>query len=81
MLNLKDFTEAKRIHFIYKMIKAEYQNWNVIGKQWLTVLDEEYDIENFILKCTDIKGLNLGEILQYYQECIKSWVKFHSTEK
>ena len=78
MLNLKNFIEAKRIHFIYKMIKAEYQNWNIIGKQWLKVLDEEYDIENFILKCTDIKGLNLGEIPQYYQECIKSWVKFHS---
>ena len=60
------------------MIKAEYQNWNIIGKQWLKVLDEEYDIENFILKCIDIKGLNFGKIPQYYQECIKSWVKFYS---
>ena len=69
MLNLKDFIEAKRIHFIYKMIKAEYQNW-------LKVLDEEYDIENFILKCTDIKGLNFEEIPQYYQDALNPGLNF-----
>ena len=37
MLNLRDFIESKQIHFIYKIISSEYENWNVIGKKWLNI--------------------------------------------
>ena len=31
MLKLRDFIESNQIHFIYKIISSEYENWNVIG--------------------------------------------------
>ena len=78
MLNLRDFIESKQIHFIYKIISSEYENWNVIGKKWLKYLDSDYNIKYFVCKCSSIKGLNLSEIPKYYKESISSWVRFKS---
>ena len=76
MLNLREFVESKQIHFIYKIIQSEYENWNTIGKHWLKSLDTEYNTDYFICKCTSIKGLDLHWLSKYYQDCISSWVKF-----
>ena len=60
MLNLRDFIESKQIHFMYKIISSDYDNWNIIGKNWLKFLDSDYNINYCVCKCTSIKGLNLG---------------------
>ena len=73
---LREFVESKQIHFIYKIIQSEYENWNTIGKHWLKSLDKEYNTDYFICKCTSIKGLDLHGLSKYYQDCISSWVKF-----
>ena len=77
MRNLREFVESKQIHFIYKIIQSEYENWNTTGKHWLKSLDTEYNTDYFICKCTSIKGLDLHGLSKYNQDCISSWVKFH----
>lgn len=68
ILKLRDFIESKRIHFIYKIIKLEYENWNVIGKQWLKTLDTEYDTEYSLANALASKAL----IYMVFQSIIKS---------
>ena len=60
LLNLRDFIDSKHIHFMYKIISSNYDNWNIIGKHWLKCLDSEYNlnVDYFICKCTSIKGLS-----------------------
>ena len=78
MLNLKDFIDSKHIHFMYKIISSNYDNWNIIGKHWLKYLDSEYNIDYFICKCTSIKGLNISRLPIFYRDSIIAWVKFKS---
>ena len=47
MINLEHYIQSKHIKFIYKITNSRYENWNVIGKQWLRVLDENFKIEIF----------------------------------
>ena len=76
MLNLRDFIESKRVHFMYKIISTDYEHWNIIGKNWLKRLDSEFNINYFICKCSSIKGLNLNGIPIFYKESISSWVRY-----
>ena len=76
MLNLRDFIESKRVHFVYKIISTDYEHWNIIGKNWLKQLDSEFNINYFICKCSSIKGLNLNGIPIFYKESISSWVRY-----
>ena len=55
MINLEHYIQSKHIKFIYKITNSRYENWNVIGKQWLRVLDEKFKIEFFLTKCSSIK--------------------------
>lgn len=76
MINMKHFIESKQIKFIYKIISSEYANWNIIGKNWLKRLDRQYNIELFLCKCSNIKGLDLSSIPQFYRDCVTSWSGF-----
>ena len=78
LLNLRKFIESKQIYFMYKIIKSDFNTWNIIGKNWLKYLDCEYNIDYFVCKCTRNKSLNLRGTPNYYQECISLWVKFRS---
>ena len=77
MLNLREFIESKQINFMYKIIKSEYEHWNIIGKGWLKTFDTDYNIYYFVCKCTSVKGLCLKEIPKYYQDCISAWTKLN----
>ena len=77
MLNLREFIESKQINFMYKIIKSEYEHWNIIGKGWLKTFDTDYNIDYFVCKCTSVKGLCLKEIPKYYQDCISAWTKLN----
>ena len=75
LLNLREFIESIHTHFVYKILKSEHENWNIIGKTWLKSYDTEYNIEYFVCKCPSVKGLCLQRMPNYYQGCILSWVK------
>ena len=79
MLNLREYIESKQINFMYKLIQSKYEHWNIIGKSWLKHFDAEFNIDYFLCKCTNIKGLCLQGIPKYYQDCISAWTKFNGT--
>ena len=64
---------------MYKLIQSKYEHWNIIGKSWLKRFDAEFNIDYFLCKCTNIKGLCLQGIPKYYQDCISAWTKFNGT--
>ena len=76
MINLRHFIEAKQIKFIYKIINSKPEHRNMIGKYWLGFLDKRYDSENFLSRCSNIKGLHLQFPSQFYKESVASWCSF-----
>ena len=78
MINLDHFIEAKRIKSIYKIIHSECEHWNMTGKYWLQSLDEKYNTEYFLCKCSSTKNLNLNILPKYYKESLTAWTRFQS---
>ena len=72
MIDLENIIKAKQIKWIDKIVNSKTEEWNAIGQYWLQTYDKEYNVEYFILKCSDIKTLNMGRLPNYYQEAIKS---------
>ena len=76
MINLRHCIEAKRIKFIHKIVNSKPEHWNMIGKYWLSCLDKRYDTENFLLQCSNIKGLHLPIPSIFYKDAITSWCTY-----
>ena len=81
LINLEHYMQSKHIKFIYKITNSRYENWNVIGKQWLRVLDEKFKIETFLTKCSSLKNLEITILSNFCKEAITSWVIFQSKIK
>jgi hypothetical protein len=42
MVNLDSYIDSRRIKFIYRIINEPIENWNAIGKYWLSRLDIKF---------------------------------------
>ena len=73
MINLRQFIEAKQIKFIHKISNSQTEHWNRIGKHWLSLIDEIHNSENFLLRCSTIKGFQLRIPSSFYKEALLSW--------
>ena len=78
MINLNTFIQAKHIKIIHKIINSETQHWNMIGKHRLKYLDKTYNSENFLYHCSNIKGIQITLLSQFYKDAMQSWVSFRS---
>ena len=76
MINLRHFIEAKQIKFIHKIINSPTEHWNMIGKYWLSSVDRLHNTENFLFRCSTIKGLYLQIPSNFYKEAVASWCSF-----
>ena len=54
---------------------------NMIGKDRLKKFDNEYNDNFFLGKCSNIKGLNISDLPDFYQCAINSWSFFLSKMK
>jgi hypothetical protein len=59
MVNLDSYINNRRIKSIYRIINEPIENWNAIGKYWLSRLDFKFNDEE------NIKGLFWKVILQF----------------
>ena len=48
MVNLDSYIDSRRIKFIYRIINEPIENWNAIGKYWLSRLNFKFN-ETFFL--------------------------------
>ena len=58
MVNLDSYIDSRRIQFIYRIINEPIENWNAIGKYWLSRLDFKFNETFFylqMLKCFILK--------------------------
>ena len=81
MSSLQNTLMCKQIKLIYKIIKSDKAHWNLIGKHWLHKFDTEYREPFFLCKCSNIKGLTLTEMPNFYQSCVTSWAFFKAKLK
>ena len=58
MVNLDSYIDSRRIKFIYRIINEPIENWNAIGKYWLSRLDIKFNETFFICKCSNVSSLN-----------------------
>jgi hypothetical protein len=47
MVNIKNFIKSKRVKSMHKIITSDPDNWNAIGKFWLTSLDDKFASDFF----------------------------------
>ena len=70
--DLDNYIECKRLKWIMKIHFSPECKWNAYGKHYLTCLDQAYGVENFLLQCTSLKGINI-KLPSFYQLCIQAW--------
>ena len=73
--DLDCFTEAKNVMWIIKIHFSDLTNWNAIGKCLIKSFDMRYQTENFLLKCSSLKSLNIKKLPEFYQQCINAWTR------
>ena len=81
MPNLRNILISKRVKLIYKILNADSENWNLIGKHWLRKFDHQYNDEFFLCKCSNLKGLDISDLPDFYQSAINSWATFQGKMK
>ena len=59
MVNLESYIDSRRIKCIYRIINEPIENWNAIGKYWLSRLDFKFNETFFVFKCSNVSSLNL----------------------
>ena len=80
-VNNLHFSQAKQIKSIYKILTAEYENWNAIGKSWLKCLDGKFGVEYFVSRCSSLTRQLISFKSEFYQQAVYSWVFYQSRLK
>ena len=80
MINIDSFIKSKQIKSMQKILRSKTDNWNTIAKWWLQKFDIKYNCDNFLAKCSDLRGLQMENFPKYYLELIKTWSKFLSIQ-
>jgi hypothetical protein len=75
MVSLDSYIDSRRLKFIYRIINEPIENWNAIGKYWLSRLDFKFNETFFICKCSNVSSLNLNRYPLFYQKSIQAWTK------
>jgi hypothetical protein len=70
LFNLDSYIDSRRIKFICRIINKPIENWNAIGKYWLSRLDFRFNETFFICKCSNVSSLNLNRYPLFYQKSI-----------
>ena len=73
--DLESFIKSKRIMWLLRIHFSETDKWNAIGKNKLATLNTQYNTNNFLLKCSSLKTLNLNHLPQFYKVCLNSWAE------
>ncbi|XP_053403618.1 uncharacterized protein LOC128558442 [Mercenaria mercenaria] len=75
--SISDLSMALNIRMLYKILHADVQNWNVIGKSVLSARDKEYYQRYFICTCSFFdKSLLKTPVHVFYMQAIKNWCDF-----
>ncbi len=70
--DIQTFIQSRKIKWIIKIRFSEIDNWNKIGHKIFTKLDEKYNEEYFLLKCSNLKNIEI-RIPKFYKECLLAW--------
>jgi hypothetical protein len=72
MVNLDSYIDSRRTKFIYRIINEPIENWNAIGKYWLSRLDLKFNETFFLCKCSNVSHLSLNRYPLFYQKSIQA---------
>ena len=81
MVNLDSYINSRRIKSIYRIINEPIENWNAIGKYWLSRLDFKFNETFFIFKCSNVSSLNLNRYPLFYQNQSKHGQNLYNVYK
>lgn len=73
--DIDNFIKCKKLKWIIRINYSQLSPWNAFGKFCIHKYDLKFGIQNFLLKCTNLKGLNT-KLPQFYQVCIEEWCDF-----
>ena len=54
------------------------ETWSVLSKYWLKKFDKDIEEDFFLCKCSNIKGLKLNCIPEYYLNALQSFCEFRT---
>ena len=80
LYDIENFIKCKKIRWLLRVHFGNNSTWNTYGKHCLAAYDNVYDIDNFLLKCTTAKGLNV-KLPGFYKTCLEAWQSVTSKVK
>jgi hypothetical protein len=54
------------------------ETWSVLSKYWLKKFDKDIEEDFFLCKCSNIKGLKLNRIPEFYFNALQSFSEFRT---
>ncbi len=78
--DINNFINSKKLKWIIKIHFSELKKWNAIGKYFLKCQDDVFGIEDFIMECSCINGLNV-KLPKFYNTCLEIWYHVKKKEK
>ena len=80
--DLDNFIKCKKVKWVIRIHFNNASRWNAYGKYCLHILDNKFGVKNFLLQCSNTKGLHLQNTLsRFYCECIDAWCKLKAKNK
>ena len=80
LADLDNFVECKKLKWIIKIHFSEISNWNAYGKFCLMSQDAKFGVDNFLLQCSNLRGLKI-KLPEFYATCISAWINCTSKSK
>lgn len=70
--DLDNFIASKKLKWIIKIHFSDQCRWNTYGKYCLSSLDKLSGQNNFLMQCSNLKGLHI-KLSEFYKKCLESW--------
>ena len=66
MLTVCDIELALNVKMIYKLLQANIEIWNSVGKHYLQNLDSKYNIRYFLYTCSFLPNMNYSSVMSTF---------------
>ena len=73
--DLDSFMDCIKMKWIIRIHFSTPSKWNAYGNHILNKLDDKFGIKNFLMQCSNLKGLNII-LPAFYKTCMLSWCEY-----
>ena len=81
MVDVGAFFKVRKVLILNRLLAEPVNTWKIIPRSYFQKMDKMFDTENFVMKCTDIRGLDLGKMPAFYQHALLCYAELNQNIK